>query len=186
MAEPAPDRAVRLEPPLFRFCPRCGAHASAGDRGRCFDCVTCGFLYFHNTASATAALVVWQGRLLATRRAHAPGAGLLDLPGGFVDPGERAETALARELAEELGWATLPAVPCYLCSAPNRYPYAGVEYATCDAFFVLDVVGERPAIAANTEIAGHEWLVLTTVDPADFAFASVRAALDCLQRLRAG
>jgi 8-oxo-dGTP diphosphatase len=51
-----------------------------------------------------AALVDASGRVLLQRRA--PGkamAGLWEFPGGKVEPGERAEAALARELAEELG-----------------------------------------------------------------------------------
>ncbi|MER6033553.1 MULTISPECIES: (deoxy)nucleoside triphosphate pyrophosphohydrolase [unclassified Streptomyces] len=44
------------------------------------------------------------GRLLAARRSAPPElAGRWELPGGKVEPGERPEDALTRELAEELG-----------------------------------------------------------------------------------
>ncbi|MEU4796134.1 (deoxy)nucleoside triphosphate pyrophosphohydrolase [Streptomyces sp. NPDC023327] len=44
------------------------------------------------------------GRLLAARRSAPPElAGGWELPGGKVEPGERCEDALARELREELG-----------------------------------------------------------------------------------
>src|SRR5436305_1482511 len=50
------------------------------------------------------ALVDVDGRvLLAQRPAGKPMAGLWEFPGGKVDPGETPETALIRELAEELG-----------------------------------------------------------------------------------
>jgi 8-oxo-dGTP diphosphatase len=50
------------------------------------------------------ALVDADGRvLLAQRPAGKPLAGLWEFPGGKVDPGETPETALIRELAEELG-----------------------------------------------------------------------------------
>ncbi|MGA7262930.1 MAG: 8-oxo-dGTP diphosphatase MutT [Stellaceae bacterium] len=50
------------------------------------------------------ALVDADGRvLLAQRPAGKPLAGLWEFPGGKVNPGETPETALARELAEELG-----------------------------------------------------------------------------------
>ncbi|WP_127573602.1 (deoxy)nucleoside triphosphate pyrophosphohydrolase [Georgenia faecalis] len=43
-------------------------------------------------------------RVLAARRSAPPAlAGRWELPGGKVEPGERAEDALHRELAEELG-----------------------------------------------------------------------------------
>ncbi|MGW1889746.1 (deoxy)nucleoside triphosphate pyrophosphohydrolase [Streptomyces sp. NPDC002004] len=44
------------------------------------------------------------GRLLAARRSAPPElAGRWELPGGKVEPGERPEAALVRELREELG-----------------------------------------------------------------------------------
>jgi 8-oxo-dGTP diphosphatase len=50
------------------------------------------------------ALVDAEGRvLLAQRPAGKAMAGLWEFPGGKVDPGETPETALIRELAEELG-----------------------------------------------------------------------------------
>jgi 8-oxo-dGTP diphosphatase len=51
-----------------------------------------------------AALLDGEGRILLQRRP--PGramAGLWEFPGGKVEPGERPEAALVRELAEELG-----------------------------------------------------------------------------------
>jgi 8-oxo-dGTP diphosphatase len=50
------------------------------------------------------AAVVRSGTLLAARRTTpAEAAGRWELPGGKVEPGESPETALVREIAEELG-----------------------------------------------------------------------------------
>src|SRR4051794_34753295 len=50
------------------------------------------------------AAVVRHGRVLATRRTSPPeAAGRWELPGGKVEPGERIEDAVVRELHEELG-----------------------------------------------------------------------------------
>jgi 8-oxo-dGTP diphosphatase len=69
-----------------------------------------------------AALVDGDGRVLLQRRA--PGramAGLWEFPGGKVEPGERPEAALARELEEELGIAVETAAlsPAAFASADN-------------------------------------------------------------------
>src|SRR3954464_10458065 len=51
-----------------------------------------------------AAPLLDDGRLLAARRSAPPElAGRWELPGGKVEPGERPEAALVRELREELG-----------------------------------------------------------------------------------
>lgn len=52
---------------------------------------------------AVGAVVVRDGRLLAVRRARPPAQGRWTLPGGRVEPGERVEAALVREVAEETG-----------------------------------------------------------------------------------
>ena len=51
----------------------------------------------------SAALICRDGRLLAARRAAGEQEGLWELPGGKVRVGERADEALRREIAEELG-----------------------------------------------------------------------------------
>src|SRR5690606_8958188 len=119
-------------------------------------CPACGFHYYHNVAAAVAAVIVHDGCVLVTRRAREPAAGLLDLPGGFVDPGEAAEHALHRELAEELGWNARDCVPRYLGTRPNTYLYAGVRYATCDLFYRYDPP-TRPHLVGNAEIAAWSW-----------------------------
>lgn len=68
-----------------------------------------------------AALVDPNGRVLLQQRP--PGrdmAGLWEFPGGKVEPGERPEQALVRELAEELGIGVAPAAlePACFASAP--------------------------------------------------------------------
>ncbi len=66
-------------------------------------------------------------------RAKKPRAGKLGLPGGFVEPGERAEDAAVRECREEIGWS--PPSVAFLASFPNSYFYGGIGYNTCDLYF---------------------------------------------------
>ena len=54
--------------------------------------------------TVVAAALVHEGRVLAARRTWpAAAAGRWELPGGKVEPGERPEDALVREVREELG-----------------------------------------------------------------------------------
>ena len=53
--------------------------------------------------SASGMLVVKGDRVLLLERAHAPRAGYLDIPGGFMEAGESLEDGARRELHEETG-----------------------------------------------------------------------------------
>jgi len=69
------------------------------------------------------ALVDADGRvLLAQRPAGKPMAGLWEFPGGKVDPGETPETALIRELAEELGIDVTASCLAPFTFASHSYP----------------------------------------------------------------
>ena len=69
------------------------------------------------------ALVDADGRvLLAQRPPGKPLAGLWEFPGGKVEPGERPEATLIRELAEELGIAVEEPCLAPLSFASHAYP----------------------------------------------------------------
>jgi len=72
-------------------------------------------------------------RLLLTTRAVEPDLGKLDLPGGFIDPGETAENAVKRELEEELSMKVKSLE--YIGSAPNEYIFSGYSVFTLDMAF---------------------------------------------------
>lgn len=70
-----------------------------------------------------AALVDPDGRVLIARRPEGKQlAGLWEFPGGKLDPHERPEDALIRELAEELGVEVKPACLAPLTFASHAYP----------------------------------------------------------------
>ena len=71
---------------------------------------------------AAVALVDADGRvLIAKRPADKPMAGLWEFPGGKVEQGERPETALLRELKEELGIDVSEACLAPLTFASHAY-----------------------------------------------------------------
>src|SRR6187402_1809098 len=72
---------------------------------------------------AAVALVDIDGRVLIARRPEGkPMAGLWEFPGGKVEAGERPETALLRELKEELGIDVREACLAPLTFASHSYP----------------------------------------------------------------
>ena len=160
----------------FRHCPHCAAR-SVCKSAREFRCEHCGFRYFHNVAAAVAAFIVHDGHLLLTRRAHAPAAGTLDLPGGFVDPNESLEAALARELHEELALTVLPGQGRYLFSVPNLYAFEGVTYATADCFFRIDCA-TRPAVSAQDDVTAVMWMALDEIATDAIGLDSARVAIE--------
>ncbi|TVS16497.1 MAG: NUDIX domain-containing protein [Gammaproteobacteria bacterium] len=160
----------------FRFCPACGAQTLMADSSKSMRCRACGFRYFHNVAVAVSLLLQVGGDLLLTRRAHAPAQGLLDFPGGFVDPDENLEQALIRELREELDLDLDAGALSYRFSGYNRYLFADVTYLTADAFFGLELP-ERPALRCADDVAAVEWHPLAAVPRAELAFPIVAEAV---------
>lgn len=72
---------------------------------------------------AACALIDADGRvLIAKRPANKEMAGLWEFPGGKVDPGERPEATLIRELREELGIDVKEACIAPLTFASHTYP----------------------------------------------------------------
>ncbi|MBA3412472.1 MAG: NUDIX hydrolase [Actinobacteria bacterium] len=85
----------------WRFCPRCAGPLRPGD-GR-VTCDACGFVRYANPVPGAQALLEENGRVLLGRRGREPGAGLWDIPGGFIDETEHPVDALRREFREETG-----------------------------------------------------------------------------------
>ena len=156
-------------PEVFQHCPRCGTRR-AGPPTNPFHCAACGHQQYFNPASAVAAILLGpDGRALFLRRARDPGKGLLGLPGGFVDMGETAETALRREIREEVN-LEVGALE-FLCSGVNHYLYKEVTYPVLDLFFVARA-DSTAGIAALDGVESFLWLEPARADPAEFAFAS--------------
>jgi len=163
------------------FCPHCGKQTFHPVSEKSWRCASCDFLWYQNTAAATAAIIVNAGEILFAVRAGEPQAGKLDLPGGFVDNDETAEASLLRELDEELGLTGIS--PRYLTSFPNTYPYAGIEYKTVDLFYLVEL-DRRPPLQPADDVAGVRWISADALPLADVAFGSVRHALRYFQANR--
>lgn len=140
----------------FAYCPRCGAAAIESCDKKAMRCHSCDFVYYHNTASAVAAIIEMDGGFLLTVRAREPKAGFYDCPGGFVDHGESIEEALLREVREELGIDVV--IGAFMASFPNRYVFRDVAYFTTDAFFICRPAGSEAEIVVSDEI--RQWEII--------------------------
>jgi NADH pyrophosphatase NudC (nudix superfamily) len=123
----------------LNYCPKCGSKSfNSEDNGRSFQCEECHFNYFINNSAAVACLIFNDsGELLLTRRSFEPNKGMLDLPGGFVEPEESTEEAVYREIMEELNLEVTQMY--YLVSFPNMYPFSGIVVPTVDLAFYCKV-----------------------------------------------
>jgi ADP-ribose pyrophosphatase YjhB (NUDIX family)/ribosomal protein S27AE len=160
-------------PVALRFCPACGADGLARPEPKRLHCADCGFTLFLNAATAAGAILTHDDHLVLTVRRHEPAPGWLDLPGGFVDPGEGVEQSLRRELREELGIAVNRLN--YVGSWPNVYPYGGVVYSTCDIIFAAAL--QDRALQVGDDVSAVEWHPIANLPLDRVAFSSARAAL---------
>jgi len=96
-----------MNPPDYRFCPRCAGKLEnrvlkEGDPDR-LVCEACGFVFYLGPKLVAGAIVELDGEIVLIQRAIEPGYGRWTFPGGFVERGEVAEAAAARETLEETG-----------------------------------------------------------------------------------
>ena len=144
-------------------------------KAHAFYCGQCDLEFYLNVAAAAAGLIRDEhGRLLATVRAGDPKKGTLDLPGGFIDPGEGAEESLVREIREELNLNVTGLD--YFCSMPNRYLYKGVLYATHDIVFNCSVE-DLSVLKVMDDISDIRWFSKMEIPLDEFGFESVQKIL---------
>ncbi len=86
----------------WRHCPVCAAELRREENR--VECPECDFVdYASSKPTASCLIVDDDGRVMFSKRARDPFAGMWDLPGGFLDEGEHPLDCLHRELREEAG-----------------------------------------------------------------------------------
>lgn len=160
----------------FSYCPVCGSARFVDNNVKSRHCLDCGFTYYANPSSATAAFIMRpDGCLLVARRGKEPALGTLDLVGGFVDMDETAEEGILREIKEETGMCLTDTK--YLFSLPNLYDYSGMTIHTLDMFYLCHVPADADP-HADDDAAELLWIPLNEVDPQLFGLQSIRKAVE--------
>lgn len=165
---------------LFLYCPSCRKKSLKPDCEKSFVCKKCDFKFYINTAAACIALIFDEKkRLLVTRRKHDPAAGMLDLPGGFIEPGETVEAGLCREIKEELNLDIISTD--YYCSVPNRYQYRQVLYPIADLVFKCQATNFSN-IMARDDVSEFYFLDIQEIDTALFGLFSPKFIIEKLKQ----
>lgn len=157
---------------VLKFCPKCGSSPFEVSGDRSLKCESCGFHLFINSSAAVAALITdGNGKLMLVTRGVEPDYGKLDLPGGFIDPGETAENAIKRELYEELGMK-IKALK-YLGSAPNEYIFS--EYCVFTIDLAFEVIPESiTGLKPMDDILGFRFYTEKDINYEDIPASSIR------------
>lgn len=118
------------------------------------------------------------GKVLAARRSQTMSLpGLWEFPGGKVEPGETAERALLRELAEELKCDAV--VNGHLTTTDHEYPFGIVSLST----YYAELRGADPELTEHSEI---RWLAPHELFTVEWAPADIPAVELLVERSRAG
>ncbi|MDF0719006.1 MULTISPECIES: NUDIX hydrolase [Chryseobacterium group] len=160
----------------LKYCPNCGTETLEWTEDKKWSC-DCGFVLYHNVASAVAVIIRHGNELLFTRRNREPQKGKLDMAGGFVDPHESAEDTCCRELFEELGLLIDISRLKYLASLPNIYRFKDISYNTLDLFYEYEVDEKFQVELELSEISETLWIDRTKIDLEELAFESQRKFL---------
>jgi mutator protein MutT len=145
------------------------------DSEKSLECGNCGFRYFINMSAAVVAIIRNQkGEVLLTKRKFQPSAGMLDLPGGFVDMGETAEEAIRREIFEELS-LEINGIE-YFGSFTNKYLFAEVEYQTLDLAFICTVKTFNTLQVAE-DVSGYVFASLDDMSDDQIGLDSIKRIL---------
>lgn len=132
-----------------RFCGRCGSSLCLAHDERALRCPSCGEVDYPVIPPCVIVAVIDHDRLLLTRYAR-PGASRYVLVAGFVEIGETAEQAAAREVMEETGLRV------------KNLRYAGSQpwglSGTLAAGFTAELDGSDEIRLDTSELAEAVWM----------------------------
>jgi len=164
-------------PAPHRFCPRCGGTLETvlrpHDEHPRQVCTACGRVHYRNAKPCAGVLTVRDRRLLLVRRGIEPFLGYWDIPGGFLEEGERPEDGAVREVREETG--LLVRLTGLFGFYVDRYLYQDEGGFTLNVYFLGEVVGGEER--AGDDAAQLGWFAPDEL-PTRVAFDHARLVLE--------
>jgi ADP-ribose pyrophosphatase YjhB (NUDIX family) len=151
----------------FTYCPSCGKQGTVQKQNDTdYECGSCQWHFWNNAKAAVGAVLVRDdGKILLVVRDREPQKGKYCMPGGFVDFGEDALTAIKREAMEEIG--------VIITSAEIIGTYSNIYnpgVSTTDIIFVVREWEGEIRINDADEISQLEWKPVETIESDDFAW----------------
>jgi ADP-ribose pyrophosphatase YjhB (NUDIX family) len=156
----------------WRYCPLCATELERSESR--VDCPSCGFKAHSYSEVTVGALVVDDGRVLLVRRARDPYGGTWDVPGGFLEEGERPVDGLRRELCEETALEIEPGR--FVDALLDRYGAGADAPTTLNLYWEATVVAGKPE--AGDDAAEVRWFPLDELPhDEEIGFPNVRTLL---------
>lgn len=141
---------------ILKYCRRCGE--SLIKEASYFVCRN-SHPIFENPVPATGILFLNpnKDKVLLAVRALEPFKGMLDTPGGFIDPNESAEECIKREIQEELNLNSEQYINLsYLTSTYGLYPYKGEELPVISIIFTATLQNDTQ-IQSMDDVDSVKW-----------------------------
>jgi mutator protein MutT len=152
----------------WKHCPVCAADIALEDGA--VECASCGFVAFaHSVPTASAVVDDGEGRVLLSRRALEPFAGMWDLPGGFLEEGEPPLDCVRRELREEAGIDL--ADERLLGIWMDRYEYKRRLVATLNVYYAARLGGGT--LEPADDVSELRWFAPEEVPLDELAFGHI-------------
>jgi len=160
----------------FQYCPNCGNKIKRVTK-KLLNCSYCGFHFYFNPVPTVAIILENEkDEVLFGKRKFTPKKGFWDLPGGFIDFGEKAEGAIVREVKEELGIEIKN--PKFLGTYIGFYPYKGITYQPlCLVFFEKINAQEIKKIKAADDVSSISFFPKNKIPWKKLAFPDITQAL---------
>ncbi|HKX73674.1 MAG TPA: NUDIX domain-containing protein [Candidatus Saccharimonadales bacterium] len=167
----------------INFCRRCAKPVTKKSEGF-YVCPAGHSLFYKMYNGATIVLLNQQDEVLVAVRGQDPGKGTLDLPGGFLDPGETPLEAIHREIEEETGYLKADYdTPEFLCWATDMYEFEGETHEVLATVLWARLRSEKP-LAPGDDVASLHWMPLESIQDSDIysGFGGVRKALQTMRQ----